>query len=412
MIKGKRAATLFIVSILGLLLASTFCIAIVEHAAASASWLGVRNPVFAWTLVGGIIGGYLGLLFGRFRTGRPLKIWWSGTGGILLLALLVFPSLRYGVAPASAPPPPAPSYLYEAWVTANALNIRNTPSEQGVVEGVLECGSRVRVFGQQSDSRASLTWTQVETADGSFSGYVADNYLERTSSGRLPDCDANRGRLSDEAQPSSSRSDSGSDSERVLNQPPKTDSRDSETGDAVPNSQEIPSTPEPEQEERSIPEPELAPSPAPELDSEEPPEAEAKAEPSEPQVQRLGILASSGTTSQFEVEVYDGAIKRTGNQTTIELQVEQTSTGFEGTWYPWGFVARNCVITDEHGQSYPVVPSESIGPEASNAGIGSSRRGRLVFRGSASVSSSELFTLEFAYDMNESIPITIETRTQ
>ena len=448
MSESQRILLLAVISIVSLLLGGVFCITIIEHAAASASWIGVHNPVVAWTMVGGILGAYLGLLFGRFRTGRPPTVHWAGAGGVLLVALLALPALRHGTAPRSTTPSPAPPYMYKAWVTARSLNVRDAPSVRGAVQAALECGTEVRVLRRQSDPRSPRTWVEIETGStppSGPSGYVAVDYLRRVSSGRQPDCsgfgDGEDRRIprTSTNEPSEGKADTSPDrTRRILgstedrqSSPTEPLSSETETRVAQGLNQDTPSSeskapapPGRRNEGRRTPNLEKTPS------SSEPNRPLASGEGSEstdsasneeesapsnmsastPGVEQLKVYSNVGTTPQFQIEVYDGTIERIQSRTTVELEIEQTSIDFEGMWYPWGFVARNCVLTDENGRTYTVVPSKSSGPEASEAAIGSSRRGRLVFRGPASTERPELFTLQFAYYVNKSITINIRPR--
>jgi len=445
---SQRILILVIISILGLLLGGVFCVTVIEHAAASASWLGVQNPVAAWTLVGGILGGYLGILFVRFRTGRPPTVQWAGTGGVLLVALLAFPALQYGTAPVSSPSPTPPPYMYEAWVTARSLNVRDAPSVRGGVQAALECGTEVRVLRRQSDPRSPRTWVEIETGSrpsSGPSGYVAVDYLRRVSSGRQPDCSSfgngqdRRIPLTSTDEPSEDKADTSPDRTRRIpvstedrqSSPTEPPSSETETRVAQGLNQDTPSSeseapvpPGRRNEGRRTPNSEAPPSssePSRPLASGEGSEStdsapnEEESVPSNvsastPGVEQLRVYSNVGTTPQFQIEVYDGTIERTRSRTTVELEIKQTSIDFEGMWYPWGFVARNCALTDNNGRTYTVVPFKSSGPEASEAAIGSSRRGRLVFRGPASTERPELFTLQFAYYVNRSITINIRPR--
>jgi hypothetical protein len=449
MSESQRILLIAVTSIVSLLLGGVFCITIIEHAAASASWIGVQNPVVAWTVVGGILGAYLGLLFGRFRTGRPPTIHWAGAGGVLLVALLALPALWYGTAHKSTTPSPAPPYMYKAWVTARSLNVRDAPSVRGGVQAALECGTEVRVLRRQSDPRSPHTWVEIETGgrpSSGPSGYVAVDYLRRVSSGRQPDCSGfgdgqdRRIPLTSTDEPSEDKADTSPDRTRRIpastedrqSSPTEPQSSETETRVAQGLNQDTPSSgseaavpPGRRNEVRRTPNSEAPPSssePSRPLASGEGSESTVSAPTNEeesvpsnvsastPGVEQLSIYSNVGTTPQFQIEVYDGTIERTRSRTTVELEIKQTSIDFEGMWYPWGFLARNCVLTDNNGWTYTVVPSKSNGPEASEAAIGSSRRGRLVFRGPASTERAELFTLQFAYYMNKSITINIRPR--
>jgi len=369
----------------------------IEHAAASLTWLGIHQPVIAWTVVGAVLGGYLGMLYGRYRSGRLPTIYWSTGGGILLLGLLAVPVLRYGMAPVEAPGAEAPKVAYSAYVTVQTLNVRASPTIQdGNVVGTVDCGAEVRVISGSGPQRGS-DWLHIADAQGQPWGYVAQQYTRRAASTAL-DCSSSgssrdpSGTVAEQRAPqlrtpageevereAASRSEQGTSPEAEQPQSPSAPDAQDETGAGNVSTDKRPSG--------------------------EPPEETRRDSRAGSQVRYLSPQTKE--TAQFQIQVSQGIVRPTEAGTEVKLQVRQTSTDFEGTWYPWAFIVRNCAFVDAEGRQFRLVPERSTGPEATRATVGSSRIGTMVFEGPLVSPDQTAFTFTFGYYIDKDLDFTL-----
>ena len=460
MSRTQNVLLLIVGSVAALLLGSSFLVLTIEHAAASLTWVGIYHPVTAWTVVGAILGGYVGMLYGRYRSGTSPTVYGAGGGGLLLIGLLAVPMLRYGMAPAPTPEPEIARVAYSAYITAQTLNVRAAPVvRDGNVVGTVDCGAEVRVISGDG-SPGGDEWLHIANAQGIPWGYVAQQYTKRRSAGNRPDCRSPQapavpsGPVADgrTSAPNPSTETAGSDNEepperaretRATERPSPTSARanpepsppqptdgDSdetarteETSDArssgisqfrrvqrPPESDGSQPDPQPEAnappssasaqadaEDRAVP---PAARPSAELEDETEPEPRARS-------RTRSLSPRTKQTLEFEIRVSRGLVRPTATGSEIELTVRQTSTDFEGTWYPWAFIVRNCTLVDDGGRRFRVVPQRSAGPEASRAAVGSSRTGTVVFQGPSVPPGETTFAFTFGYYVDKDLDFTL-----
>lgn len=179
----------------------TLLVSLFEHVAGAATYIGAHSPVTAWTVVGVVLGAFLGLLFGRYRMGKPPKVFGAGLVGVLLVGLAASFTVRNGLAPRPTSPQQStgPDVLYSSWITpSSGLNVREAPSSRSRVLTTIPCGESVRVAA--SGTRDGQQWLRILGDNDRPLGYVAARYTRRIGSNK-PSC----GNASEPEPPSPSR---------------------------------------------------------------------------------------------------------------------------------------------------------------------------------------------------------------
>ncbi len=164
-------------------------VSLLEHVAGAATYLGAFDPVAAWATAGLLLGAFLGFLFGRYRMGKPPKLYGAGLVGVLLVGGAALVTVNNGLATRSAPnpSPSTPQVMFSSWITATSgLNIRHAASPRAQIVTTIPCGEEVRVIAERRSQ--GRRWLQVLGENDRPLGYVASNFTRKTTAGRRPSC--------------------------------------------------------------------------------------------------------------------------------------------------------------------------------------------------------------------------------
>jgi hypothetical protein len=144
---------------------------------AAAALASPGELVLGWSLLGFLVGGWVGCFLALRRSRKRIRQW-----ALVAVTLLVGIGLSGG-DPASVPDPAVdPVAQFEVVVTAAGLNVRAAPNTGAAVLGEARRGMRLRVVGAQDD------WYQIAIREGGGwrTAWVSQSFVRRVDGGEPP----------------------------------------------------------------------------------------------------------------------------------------------------------------------------------------------------------------------------------